>query len=220
MFFQSAVVFMMSLYTAATYGILYLLFTTFTFVFKDIYGFSASKSGLAFLGSGVGTLTGLLVVGIASDRNLKKVAAAGRMIKPEDRLPLKLTLPASLCLPIGLLIYGWTADKRVHWMGPQIGNAIIGFGMMSIVMCIQTYLVDAFTSRAASAIAANAVLRSLLGALLPLCGLQLYDALGLGWGNSLLALLTLVLAPVPWCFGHYGERLRLNSRLEKDHSGH
>jgi len=46
-------------------------------------------------------------------------------------------------------------------------------------MTIQTYLIDAFTIHAASAVAANTVLRSIFGALLPLSGLKLYDALGM-----------------------------------------
>lgn len=50
-------------------------------------------------------------------------------------------------------------------------------------MPILTYLADAYTIYAASAIAANTVLRSILGALLPLAGPSMYRALGLGWGE-------------------------------------
>jgi hypothetical protein len=75
-------------------------------------------------------------------------------------------------------------------------------------MSLQTYLVDAFTRYAASAIAANTVLRSLVGALLPLSGLRLYNKLGLGWGNSVLGFIALALVPVPVLFAIYGERIR------------
>ena len=67
-------------------------------------------------------------------------------------------------------------------------------------MALQVYLVDAFVRYAASATAANTVLRSLLGGLLPLCGLKMYKALGLGWGNSLVGFLALALVPVPVFF--------------------
>ena len=86
--------------------------------------------------------------------------------------------------------------------------------MIAILMCIQTYLVDTFTIYAASAIAANAVLRSLLGALLPLCGLDMYNALGLGWGNTMLGEIALALAPIPWVFATYGERIRTNQKWQ------
>jgi hypothetical protein len=81
-------------------------------------------------------------------------------------------------------------------------------------MPIQTYLVDAFTIHAASAIAANTVLRSLVGAFLPLAGPAMYAKLGLGWGNSLLAFIALALAPISWIFFKYGERIRKSPRFQ------
>jgi hypothetical protein len=75
-------------------------------------------------------------------------------------------------------------------------------------MAMQTYLVDAFVLYAASAIAANTVLRSLLGGLVPLSGLRLYNKLGYGWGNSVLAFITLALVPIPALFSLYGEKIR------------
>jgi len=214
MLLRSPIVSMMCVYTAVTYGLLYILFTTFTFVFEGVYAFSPSKAGLSFLGSGVGTIVGLLFVGIFSDGTLRKVIASGKATRPEDRLALFITVPSALSIPAGPFIYGWSTGKHVHWIVPEIGTAVVGFGMISLVMCIQTYLADAFTIHAASATAANAVLRSLLGALLPLCGLDMYNSLGLGWGNSLLAFITLGLAPVPWSFRFYGERIRTNPKWQ------
>lgn len=91
---------------------------------------------------------------------------------------------------------------------PQIGNAVLSYGSNLIIMCILTYLTDAYGIYAASAVAAAAVLRNLAGAFLPLCGLQLYDALGFGWGNSLLAFIALGLAPIPVLFRIFGAKLR------------
>ena len=81
-------------------------------------------------------------------------------------------------------------------------------------MPIQTYLVDAFTIYAASALAANTVLRSLVGAVLPLAGQKMYDNLGLGWGNSLLAFIALAMVPIPWIFYKYGEKIRTSPRFQ------
>jgi hypothetical protein len=78
-------------------------------------------------------------------------------------------------------------------------------------MCLQTYLVDAYITYAASAVAAMTVLRSLAGAMLPLAGLSMYDDLGLGWGNSILAFLALALVPVPVIFFLYGPKIRAKS---------
>ena len=83
-------------------------------------------------------------------------------------------------------------------------------------MPIQAYLVDVFTVHAASALAAATVWRSIVGALLPLAGLPMYNALGLGWGNTLLGLLGVAMIPVPFLLITYGEQLRSNPRYRVD----
>ncbi len=75
-------------------------------------------------------------------------------------------------------------------------------------MAIQLYLVDAFSIYAASALAANTVVRSIAGAILPLAGLSMYSALGAGWGNSLLGFIALAMIPIPFLIQRYGEFLR------------
>lgn len=74
-------------------------------------------------------------------------------------------------------------------------------------------MIDAFTLYAVSAIAANTVLRSIVGGLLPLAGLSLYRELGLGWGNSLVAFIALGLTPVPFIFYVWGERIRKATKV-------
>jgi len=75
-------------------------------------------------------------------------------------------------------------------------------------MTIALYIIDAFSIYAASGLAANTVIRSIMGAVLPLAGQSMYNKLGLGWGNSLLAFIALAFLPVPWVILKYGERLR------------
>ncbi|KAL2192618.1 major facilitator superfamily domain-containing protein [Corynascus similis CBS 632.67] len=195
-------------YVAILYGTLYLLFATYSFVFKEVYGFSTSAAGLVFLAGGAGTLLGLFYMAKFSDRSVAKQTAKGRAATPEDRLPLIVTLPGALTFPAGLFMYGWSVEYGVHWAVPQLGTAVTGFGSILIFIGIQTYLIDVFEEYAASAVGANAVLRGTVGALLPLSGLNLYEALGWGWGNSLLAFLALGFAPVPLVFGLYGARIR------------
>lgn len=213
MLFLSPIVSLMSLYIAINYGILYLFFTTITFVFEGKYHFSSGAVGLSYIGVGVGMIAGMAVLGVVSDKIIKKHQAKGN-VKPEHRLPLVLTLPGAVSLPFGVFIYAWTTYYGVHWIVPIIATSFIGLGNLTAMMTIQTYLVDAFTIHAASAIAANTVLRSVFGALLPLSGLSLYDKLGLGWGNTLLGFISLIFIPVPVFFRYYGERIRTNPRLQ------
>ncbi|KAI1432785.1 cycloheximide resistance protein [Xylaria sp. CBS 124048] len=215
MFLYSPVVCITALYTALTYGYLYIQFTTMTEVFQGQYGFSTAIVGLSFLGLGIGSFIGIAIYSVTSDRYMASKAAeaaesegggARKVMKPEYRLPL---LPwGALAVPVGLFIFGWTAEHKVQWIVPIIGTAFIGIGNILVFFSIQTYLVDAFTIYAASALASNTIIRSVAGAVLPLAGLQLYDRLGFGWGNSLLAFIAILFFPVSVVILKYGEQLR------------
>ncbi|OTA59264.1 MFS general substrate transporter [Hypoxylon sp. EC38] len=202
------IVTLMSLYVAITYGIMYLLITTFSFVYTQQYGFSEGDNGLTFLPAGLGMMIGVVGFGQLTDIMVKRNQAKGITHRPEVRLAPTLTIPSGFALPIGLFIYGWTTNFGVHWIVPMLGVLIFSAGLMGVMFCIQNYLLDTYPQYAASVTAALAVLRSLLGALLPLGGLDMYNALGLGWGNSLLGFVSLALIPIPVIFYIFGERIR------------
>lgn len=209
MLVYSPIIFLLSLFMAMVYGYLYLLFTTFPVVFGEYYHFSIGITGLVYLGLGIGNIIGLVIFGVFSDKILLAKAASGEL-KPEYRLlPMVWT---SFTVPIGLFIYGWSARYAVHWIVPIIGTVFFGIGLLVTLVCTLTYIVDAFTEYAASATAANAVMRSVVGATLPLAGPSMYQALGIGWGNSLLAFIALAGCPIPWVFYVYGERIRKSSK--------
>ncbi|UKZ49254.1 hypothetical protein TrVGV298_003499 [Trichoderma virens] len=204
-------------YVGVVYAYLYLLFTSLTPLFMEIYHFKTSYAGLTFLGIGIGSMIGVAFFSLTSDRTIKKKAAeeavaaeaegrAPEGMKPEYRLsPLMV---GALVLPMGFFIYGWTAEYQVHWIAPIIGTVVIGVGDLIVYMSLQMYLVDTFTIYAASALAANAVIRSIAGSVLPLAGLPMYNRLGMGWGNSILGFIGLALSPVAWLFLKHGENLR------------
>jgi hypothetical protein len=126
----SPIVFFLSLYMAVVYGYLYLLFTTMTGVFEKTYHFSQGSVGLAYLGIGIGMFLGLFISGGTSDLVVRKLTERnGGVSKPEFRLPLML--PAALLIPIGLFIYGWTANFGVHWIAPIIGTSFVGLGLIT-----------------------------------------------------------------------------------------
>lgn len=197
---------LLSLASVFINGLLFLLVTTFPMVFAQQYGFSARGMGLAFLGIGMGNIVGLLIFTLTSDRYIKTRSAAGK-VKHEDRLiPVLLSGPL---LALGLFWYGWSAQIHAHWLVPIAGSAFIGMGNILFFLATFAYLVDAFTMYAASAIAANTVLRSLGGTFIPLAGSSIYQALGLGWGNSLLAGMALVFTPALAFLYIHGEDIRL-----------
>ena len=225
---RSPVVLVLSLYASLVFGVIYLLFTTFNDVFRGHYGFSASISGLVYLGLGIALVLGVFIFGRLNPQIQAARMKADGVDKPKPEYSLLLMIWLSPCAALGLFIYGWTAYYRVHWIVPIIGTFFIGLGAYFVLVgCIsccysayqtgvnfhqmpmQLYLIELFGSKGApAALSAMNVLRYNGGTFLPLAGPRLYRALGYGWGNSLLGFLALLFALPPVLIYKYGERLR------------
>lgn len=135
MFFCSPIVFLFVIYVSITYGYLYLLFTTITEIYENVYHFSTGIAGLSFIGIGIGMFAGLMAFGAVSDKRYKKRQEEGKEVPPEIRL--EGLVPSALCIPIGLFWYGWSAQKQIHWIMPIIGTGWVGLGLIGIfVRCL------------------------------------------------------------------------------------
>ncbi|KAF2864666.1 major facilitator superfamily domain-containing protein [Massariosphaeria phaeospora] len=207
MLIGSPVVFLIALYGSITYSYLYLCFTTFPRVFRGQYEFSQSQVGLVYLGIAVGSLVGLIICWALLDRMVASLTKRnGGEPRPEYRLPTVAI--GALLVPAGLFLYGWTAEHKAHWFLPILGTGLLGAGMVIGYMASLTYLVDTYTVYAASVSASIVVLRSLMGALLPLAGNSMYNALGVGWGTSVLGFIAVAFIPAPLLLYIYGARIR------------
>ena len=197
----------LSLYIAFVFGVVYLLYTTIPSVFEDQYKFSTGQTGLVYLALGLGNILAWLLFTFFSDRMITNLATANdQTFTPEMRL--RIAISFGILLPITLFWYGWSAHYNVHWACTILSLVPFGFGIMGLFLPITTYLVDSYPMCAASVTAANVILRSVVGALLPLAGPSLYSSLGLGWGNSLLGFVALLMVPLPLVFYKYGAKLR------------
>ncbi|KAJ0419627.1 major facilitator superfamily domain-containing protein [Aspergillus carlsbadensis] len=205
--FKSPIISFLATYMSICYGLLYLFFTTIPSVFEEQYGFSPGITGLAYIGLGVGFMSGLVIAATTSDKILMRLAArSGGKLEPEMRLPFLVFWAAFL--PVSFFWYGWSADKKAHWIVPIIGTSPFGLAMMGIWMPVQIYTIDCYPIYAASANAALTASRSLVGALLPLAGPKMFETLGLGWGNSLLGFVAVAFVPVSMLLIKYGKMIR------------
>ncbi|KAG5302748.1 MFS multidrug transporter [Histoplasma capsulatum G186AR] len=211
------------IFSAILLGIIYLFFGAFQLVFSTLHGFTLSQVGLSFLGLFVG-----MMVAILSDplwrRNYTRLARKREMkvgklgeYEPEWRLPPAIA--GAPLVSIGIFIFAWTVYRHVHWIAPIIGTAVFGMGTVLVYSGIFTFLVDAYPLYAASALAANSFLRSSFGAVFPLFGIQMYHRLGFNWASSLLAFLTVAMAPFPFLFFRYGKWIRKGSRFANSSLG-
>jgi multidrug resistance protein len=214
MLFSQPIVQVLALYMAFSYGVLYLALSTFTGVYMKVYNEKVGIAGLNYISLGLGFFIGAPLCGKSGDKIYRKLKAKDPrgQGKPEYRMPV--VIPFSLLVPIGLLVYGWAAETRIHWIVPNIGSFLFGIGTIAAFQCVTTYLVDAYARYAASAVAAVTILRSLAGFSFPLFAGAMYKALGYGWGNTVLALAAVGIGiPMPILLWLFGEKLRKRSSL-------
>jgi multidrug resistance protein len=201
----------LSIWMCILYGQMYLVLSTFPTLWSDVYHESVGIGGLNYISLGLGFFIGTQVCAPCQDRIYRALKRRNNGVgKPEFRVPLMV--PGAVLVPIGLFIYGWTAEAHTHWIGPNFGTAIFAAGVIIGFQCIQTYIVDSYTRYAASAVGAATVLRSLAGFGFPLFAPYMYAKLHYGWGNSLLAFLSIGIGfPAPFLLWKYGEKLRQRS---------
>ncbi|KAL8417956.1 hypothetical protein RB594_001537 [Gaeumannomyces avenae] len=206
----------LDLYSAILLGILYLFFGAFPLVFSRNHGFVLWQTGMTFLGLLVGMVAGVFTDPYWQRARARLVAALERETgvegasEPEFHLPC--VMAGGVLTPVGLFMFGWTTFPWVHWIVPLIGSAVFGIGYMLAFKGIFTYLVDAYPTYSASAIAANVFVRCAFAAAFPLFGVQMYNALGYQWATSVLAFLTVAMMPFPFIFFYYGKKIRARSR--------
>jgi uncharacterized membrane protein YqaE (UPF0057 family) len=113
-----------------------------------------------------------------------------------------------------LILYGWTLSSHVHYTVPLIGAGAAGFSMTLATIPVETYVVDVYKIHGASAIAAGVIFRAIAGAFLPLIGVPLYRSIGLGWGNTVLALIAAIFIPPLGLLMRYGDWFRSKERFK------
>ncbi|KAK1447634.1 polyamine transporter 3 [Colletotrichum melonis] len=74
-------------------------------------------------------------------------------------------------------------------------------------------MAQSYGIHAASALAGNMVVRSIMGACLPLSGPSMYGTLGLSWAGTLLGLVEMLCVSVPVAFYFYGYKIRQGSPM-------
>lgn len=87
------------------------------------------------------------------------------------------------------------ADTNIRFC---VGAACIGLGFFTIFQSAINYLVDTYLMSAASALAANMFMRSILAACFPLFTSYMFHNLGLDWGMSLLGFIAVMMIPIPF----------------------
>ncbi|RAK99892.1 MFS transporter [Aspergillus ibericus CBS 121593] len=206
-----------TIYLSFIYGLLYCFLTAYTLVFQGVYGMSAGIGGLTLFGMVVGLVIAATYIVLDSRGYNKKLEKNGGIPVPEWRLPPVIV--GGALFAAGLFWFGWTGHtKSIPWIVPTLSGLFTGFGLLIIFIQLFNYLIDTYLmfangSSAASAIAANTFCRSLVAASFPLFSRQMFDNMGIQWAATLLGCVAAVLVPIPVCFWFFGKSLRKRSKF-------
>lgn len=181
---------LISLNMGIQFAIYCLVLSTFATMFINFYHESKSTSSLNYIAVAFGTTAAAQIGGPIMDWIWRRLSKKHNgQSSPEYRLPYIAV--GNVLAVVGLIWYGWAVHTRAHWMVVDVGVAVFVTGNFVVSLGFLTYAFDEF-KHAASASASSRVPSYILGFVFPIFAPELYDRLGYGWGNTLLALLLAV----------------------------
>ncbi|KAL4796894.1 major facilitator superfamily domain-containing protein [Aspergillus venezuelensis] len=106
------------------------------------YSWPATNSGLIALATIIGFALALPFTPTSDMIAAKLTKRNSNIREAEMRLPA--LLPAVFLAPAGLLVYGLTADQKLHWTGLFAGVAMVQFGSYFFFTFTLAYAVDSY----------------------------------------------------------------------------
>ena len=126
-----------NIYTALVYGIYYSFFEVFPLVYPVMYHMSIGIVGVVFTCILVSCLIGVVIYCSYLNWYLIPDIMKRGLRAQEHRL-----VPALIgCFgpPIGLFLFAWTANPKIHWIASVIGISIYGASVFVVMQCIFVY---------------------------------------------------------------------------------
>ncbi|KAM0330846.1 hypothetical protein ACHAQA_003801 [Verticillium albo-atrum] len=123
------------------------------------YSFNTAGIGYMALGPFVGNIFGSIYGGVFADWLVVRLARRnGGIFEPEMRLyPLFLS---TVTMSGGLIMFGVTAARGMHWIYPSIGGAFFAFGLGSNGGITFTLVIDTYRELTAEAFVGVAFIRN------------------------------------------------------------
>lgn len=185
----------------------YAISTGASSAFRRVYGFDDMQVALMFLPIGAGGIVSVFTTGRAIDWNYRRYAKKhGLSVEknrqqdlsdfPIEKARIEIAMPLLYLGAAAVLGYGWTMDHHVSLAGPIILLFILGYALVAAFQVLNVLMVDIYPGQAATATAANNIVRCELGAAASAAIVPMSQAMGNGWSYTLLALIFVAYSPL------------------------
>ncbi|WXC52461.1 hypothetical protein QX201_012117 [Fusarium graminearum] len=142
------------------------------------YLFTTAGVGYMALGPFVGNVFGSIYGGPFADWTIVRLARRnGGLFEPEMRLyPLAIT---TVFMAGGIIMFGVTADRGMHWIYPSIGGAFFAFGLGANGDITFTLVIDTYRELTAEAFIGIAFMRNAVSVAIPFAIVPWMKTMGL-----------------------------------------
>ncbi len=234
MFLTDPMLTCMTLYASFVYGLLFLTLEVFPIVFREQRGWEPVVSTLPFLALFVG-VSCAMAVNLANQPLYARAVAknqaprgAGSSPATHDywwlpvhhwtllvRLDIlakhSLGIARHRCRYVSAPVFLLDMPLSKIWLTKFV--AFIGAGFNIVFQQCMNFIIDTYGPYAASAMAANTFLRSLLACGLPLAARPMFLSMGVGPASSLLGGISCLALPVPMLFIKYGPKAKADVEI-------
>ncbi len=114
-------------------------------------------------------------------------------------------LGGSFAIPISIFWMAWTTSPSISLWSPLAASVLFGYGILCVFITCYQYIIDAYETYAASALASITLIRYFAAGGMTIAGIPFYKNEGVAYTLTILACLSCLLVPVPYVFYRYGE---------------
>ncbi|KAH7028017.1 major facilitator superfamily domain-containing protein [Microdochium trichocladiopsis] len=223
MFVTEPIVLSLSLLSGFSDALIFMQVQAFGLIYQQ-WGFGPINIGLAFIPLFLGYVAAWVLFIPFYRRNMaaRKADPSNEHAQYEARLkPLLYLAP---CLPVGLIIFGWTSGgPPVHWAGTMVGSFIIGIANYAVYASTIEYMVRAYGAEySASATGGNGWARDFLAGVLTVPAVPFYTNIAADKGLNfqiastiLFGISLLLVGAVFWVY-FKGASLRRRSKFAQE----
>ncbi|KAF2835987.1 chloramphenicol resistance protein [Patellaria atrata CBS 101060] len=197
------------------------------YLLKEIYQFTDLQVGLSYLPFGFGALIGTLVTGYLVDWNYRRVAKSmgipidrkrGDDLKniPIELIRIQVAIPLIIVGAAALVGYGWAMAAETSLAVPLILLFALAVSLNGSFAALNTMLIDLYPLSPSTAMAANNLVRCLMGAAGTALIIDMIQGMGRGWCFTFLAAMLIIGSPILWVLVTWGPQWRERRRVRME----